>query len=101
MSRPLISPFQRAASKTCSKQTQNRENVKSENESAGLDRRIFCSLYVPRETAPVQALAAKRFSSTSPDFSPTWPPPQPQSCTAQNHHVLIDFRTKSPENTRL
>jgi hypothetical protein len=67
----------------------------------GLTGGSFCSCYVPCETSPVQALATKRFSSTAPDFNPSWPPPQPQGCMTQNHHVLIDFRTKSQKNTRL
>jgi hypothetical protein len=49
----------------------------------------------------MQALAAKRLSSTAPDFDPTCPPPQPQGCTTQNHHVLIDFRTKSQKKPQL
>jgi hypothetical protein len=32
------------------------ENGETENESAGLDTKDFCSFYVPRETLPAQAI---------------------------------------------
>jgi hypothetical protein len=64
----------------------------------GLTGKQFCSCYVPRETPPIQALETQGFHQRRLDQTPAEPPPQPQRCMTQNHHVSIVFSHKNAKN---